>query len=471
MALPFLFAACTKIESTTIGGGLLPAIDGVTTRDTSLDVITDIFPEKDTFYVSPTQNMALGYISKNNAGGDPLFGGTQANINFQVAPSFTPYFYEVGKDSLQLDSAVLVLGYQGAWGDTTSKLGVKIFEIDPSAKFRSDSLYTNVSAFATGNLIGSRSNIDVTTLNDSVHLFRENSINQFRIPLTTAFGNKLLKTYDTTNAFKSDSLFHTVFRGFAVQADPTSNVLTIINLSDTNTKVALYYRYTKRDGGKDTTMRFFRLSSSSAASNFIKRDRTGTEITTYLTSNTSQDSILHLQSAPGTYARIAIPGLSGLSNRIVHRAELHMEQVPDTKFNSDKFFTPPALFLTPFSSDSARRFFFSRDVTISSTGITNFGAFGGIPAFKTDANNNRVAEYNFNITSYVQGIVTGHDKNYNLILFAPYTDYEYAAEKTTVALPISSQVVNSPGIGRVRLGGGNHSQHCMKLHIIYSVLK
>ena len=38
IAVIFLFYACTKIETTTIGYGLIPPIDGVTTLDTTLDV-------------------------------------------------------------------------------------------------------------------------------------------------------------------------------------------------------------------------------------------------------------------------------------------------------------------------------------------------------------------------------------------------------------------------------------------------
>jgi hypothetical protein len=37
------FSGCTRISSTDIGRGLIPDIDGVITKDTLLDVITDNF--------------------------------------------------------------------------------------------------------------------------------------------------------------------------------------------------------------------------------------------------------------------------------------------------------------------------------------------------------------------------------------------------------------------------------------------
>jgi len=43
----------------------------------------------------------------------------------------------------------------------------------------------------------------------------------------------------------------------------------------------------------------------------------------------NQDSIVFVQTSPGSYVRVRIPGLAGLSNRIIHKAELIAEQVPD----------------------------------------------------------------------------------------------------------------------------------------------
>lgn len=467
-----LLYACTKIESTTIGGELIPPIDGVNTKDTFLTVITDIFPEKDTFRVPKNQDHVLGYISAIPGTGDQLFGSTQAAINFQVTPQFTPFFYEVRKDSLYLDSAVLVLNYRGAWGDTTSTLNIRVFEIDPAAQMKSDSAYSNVVEFPKAALIGSRDNIDPKLLDDSVHAFKENAKNQLRIPLTSSFGTKLLNDFDSTNAFKSDSLFKTYFGGLTVEAQTLGNVLLKFNLQDVDTKIALYYKYDKRGGGgRDTTVRYFHFNPiTCASSNYIKRDRSTAEVVTYL-ANATPDSLLHLQAAPGTYARILIPGLDSLSNRIVHRAELLMEQVSDQTLNSDRHYTPPALFLTAFSDDSARRFAVPYDVELTPSGVSNFLIFGGIPFKKTDANNTSVTAYNFTLTRYVQSIVTRKEKNYKLALFAPYIDFINPVEKTEVIVPVSSTPVNDPGIGRVRLGGGNHSQRPMKLRIIYSELK
>ena len=73
------FSACTRISSTDIGGGLIPDIDGVTTKDTLLDVITDSFGETDTARIYKQDLHVLGAITN-----DPLFGRTTAALNFEL---------------------------------------------------------------------------------------------------------------------------------------------------------------------------------------------------------------------------------------------------------------------------------------------------------------------------------------------------------------------------------------------------
>jgi hypothetical protein len=77
-SLILLFAACTKITSTTIGTDLIPAVDGVITKDTTITVYAKN-AGVDTITPTLSQNHVVGYIN------DPLFGTTNAHINLQVA--------------------------------------------------------------------------------------------------------------------------------------------------------------------------------------------------------------------------------------------------------------------------------------------------------------------------------------------------------------------------------------------------
>jgi hypothetical protein len=60
---------CTRISSTELGGGLIPAVDGVNTFDTVFNVTTDSYDDKDTIRLYKSDNHVLGVI--NN---DPIFG-------------------------------------------------------------------------------------------------------------------------------------------------------------------------------------------------------------------------------------------------------------------------------------------------------------------------------------------------------------------------------------------------------------
>jgi Domain of unknown function (DUF4270) len=474
-------AACTKIVTTDIGGDLIPPIDGVNTKEMFLNVTSKNI--KDTFVkVDISTPNTLGFVN------DPLFGKTEAAINVEMKPSIFPVTFPVSKDSLFIDSVVLILGYTGAWGDTVSHLGLRVYEVkntDAGADpLQYDTTYATNYQVERGNELTynyTAADIDITKLNDVDTLFQYNDIttNQLRIRLNDAYGEKLLKNFDTTatGAYHSDSLFERFFKGYQIVPEQTGNALVRINLLDTNTKLAIYYNYILRDsaGKRDTTVRYFKTNNlSCGSSNFVKRNRTGTAIPGYVPANiNANDSLLFVDANPGIYTRILIDSLATLSNRIIHRAELVMEQVPDNAL-TDALFAPPNLFLTPISADSTPRFVLPYDVVIANGTIVNQFSYGCTPVRKTDPGTQQIIyAYAFDITRYAQGIITRHETSFPLILYAPSYDFVYAPE--TSIYPIytgtSTGPLNAPAIGRVRLGGGNNTAHKMRLRIVYSDIK
>ncbi len=468
----FFITACTRISTTEIGTGLIPAVDGVNTFDTTFDVVADNIAV-DSIRTSKYQENALGYISN-----DPIFGKTQAILNLEIKPTYFPHSFEVREDSVTLDSAVLVLKYVNVWGDSTIPMSFNVFEL--ASKMRTDSVYPNYASFATqGSQLNSPRTFDIRQFNhtDTLAAFKEPSTNQIRIPLTSAFGNKLIHTFDTTssganNAYYSDSVFSERFHGFSIIPNTSSNALLRVSIQDSNTKVALYYHYKNRAGSNDTTVRYFRTGFTSGSANNITRTRTAEAgANTGLNFNNPKDSLLYLQSGPGNRISIKVPGLGNLSNRVVHRAELYMEQAAGNTV-SDGWFTQPNLFLTTYSQDSARRFHVPNDISYATDGtVANISSFGGYIIYKTDGLGNRVATYAFNLSRYVQGIVTRKEKVYDLNLFAPVYDYVYTSETSSILYPIYSDQLNPPGMGRVRLYGGSIKHPSkMRLRIIYSKL-
>ncbi len=463
-----IFLSCRKInDATELGGDLIPVVDNITTFDTTLTVETynGIFdPLVDSTVLVTGDDVFLGQISN-----DPIFGQTDARLFMELKPPYYRYIFENKSDSLHLDSVVLVLDYQGTYGDTNSAQTIRVYEIDNNVNFRFDSTYRiTQNSIAYSSLLGQRTFFPYQ-LKDSVKTFDDTTVSQLRIRLDDAFGTRLLG-YDSTNspvtgAYYSDSAFKTKFRGFALES-LSGNALMRFSLQGNNTKLVLYYRYDKNlVPNADTTYRTFNFTLQSASANYIARTHPAPIVST--AGDNVEDQIVYLQNTPGTFARVVIPGLASLSNRVIHRAELSMEQVYD---GSDTVFTSPiSLMLDAYDPSISTFRTIPYDMAPDGNGNLTPYSFGGIPKKIQDGSGNTVNVWRFNISRYVQNVVNGNFPAYELRVFSPY----YTIEKYGIpgkVSDISRTVFVNPSIaqGRVRLGGGNHPSQRMRLRIIYS---
>ncbi len=464
------FSACTRIDTTTLGSGLIPAVDNVNTFDTVLEVETDNFAFIDSTRIFATEDLALGYIN------DPEFGQTKADFYFNISPPALGTYPFGKKDSLVTDSVVLVLAYKAAFGDTNSSQTVRVFEISQSSGFTDTARLAyridHADFTTTGPELGSKTFV-VNTLNDPVEVRRKDTIktsNVLRIRLDSALGRRFME-YDTTSTatggYKTDSIFKSLFRGFAVKADPTGNALTYFNTDDDSTRLIVYYHYGKPENMLEAEFRhsFTGQTNSYGVANTIKKTPSGNFLT-YLTNGNPLDNLLYIQSTPGSYATIKIPGLETLPNMVVHRAELNVNIVPSI---NDNIFPPPSqLFLDMINNPKDSFFTIQNDFQFSSDFGVNYDVFGGIL---------KNGQYNFNIARHVQGIVTRKERNFTLRLYAPYDSRPFYIPPGKLAdfdlsklSVVSVAAVNQLANGRVVVGGGNNANpnYKMRLRIIYS---
>jgi Domain of unknown function (DUF4270) len=453
---------CTKIDSTELGGGLIPVIDYVHTFDTVLTVIANNFDSasKDCNKIYPGDNHTLGYISN-----DPYFGTTKSIIYTELKPAFFPYNFP---STRSLDSIVLVLSYKSSFGDSTIPQKVDVYQM--SGIFKADSSSCKFFDFdfpKLGSTIYTPQQLD-----DSVISFRERSTHQLRIKLDNAFGESLL-SQDSSTALKSDSTFKAFFKGFAIVPDFSygGNALSYFNLLDSNTKLAIYFKSTAATV-TDTTVYNFNLTTLSADANNVIRNHAGSEIVNHLDHPVAGDDVIYIQTTPGTYAEIKIPDLTGLSNRIVHRAELVMDQVYSATTLDNFFATPGILYLDVQDTAGGGSY---RPIPCdfnALSGQPNIGTFGGFRTLAKDPFGNDISRYAFNISRYVQKIITNGRLNSTLRLRAPDNIYNPAGffdECNQGVAPLNFPV-NIPTVGRVKLGGGTNINYRMKLRIIYSNL-
>lgn len=454
--------SCSKInDATTLGGDLIPAVDNISTFDTLLTVeaYNGIFSILDDSTRSTVS--IINYLGEIN--NDPLFGKTKATIFAGFSPTTYPFRFDAARDKIFIDSVVLVMNYRGTYGDSTLPHTVNVYNIDPLNIFRSDTSYLiRERPFTTqGNMVGSRSGVLPSTLNDSVTVFNEKAANQLRVKLDNSFGTQLLQL--DTLKYNTDSAFRTAFKGLEVTATGGNSLLGF-NLVDTNTKLAIYYRYQK-NGSDTSVVDYFRPNTNSASANHIERDYSGSQLEGYQ-GGTTPDDLVFLQTTPGTFANIEIPGLAQLSNRVIHRAELIIEQVYDP---SDKIFAKPnAIYLDAYDGKNDRYKTIPFDVTYDAqAGQINGAVVGFNGKSEFDNLGNPINVWRLNLSRYVQNVVNDVDSAYKLRLSAPYFLYNYTSVQG-FEREVPLLINQTYGIGRVRVGGGNHLTQKMRLRIIYS---
>ena len=489
LVLPFLaiiaviaigFSSCKHInESTELGGGLIPPVDNINTFDTSLTVETynNIFSlANDSQYIARSEEYFLGRI--NN---DPFFGKTDARIFLELKPLFYKFaFANSDPTKLKIDSVVLVMSYADTYGDSTIPQTVNVYEItNPNVSdFRADSSYlVRKNNFTYSNLLGSRTFVP-TILDDSIKAFKDTTINQMRIKLSNSFGLRLLG-YDSTatGAYANDSIFRTKFQGFALQSMNTGEALMGFNLQSSNTKLAIYYKFTNATVTDSTTVAYFGFNGNSvldvgasASANYIQRDYSGTPVQAS-SGDAVQDQFAYIQGSPGTYANIKIPGLASLNNRLIHRAELIVEQVYDP--SDAKYTTPEFLYLDaadPSITTSNYKFrTIPYDLQYTPSGF-DLSSFGVKPITAVDAGGHTIKTWKFNLSRYVQHVLTHTQSVYDLRLFAPFSLNESYGIPPGADLIYPFFVNPTIAKGRIRVGGGNHPTQRMRLRLVYSKL-
>jgi len=477
-AMIFFNWGCTKIDTTTLGSDLIPAVDNVSTFADTLDITTTQGIFDDSTKVAFSDLHVLGSITN-----DPLFGKTYADMYLQLKPPFYPFYYGNPGDTItHFDSVVLCLSYQTFFGDTLLPQTLTAYEINPGTTNFKDSSYglDFLPDLGLGAQLGSTTlrPIEVKKFTYFKGSRKDSVTNQIRIPLdiNSAFiQNTLLGDRDTSatanGIYRNDSLFIKKIKGFAVIATGgQANGLFYVDLTNAATRLEVHYRKTNR-GFADTTYAAFPFSQGatskrSAQAVHLVRERSGFPV-----SSPGSDAV-YIQAQPGTFATLTIPGLSAYNNRIIHRAEIYIDQIP-TADPVDKALLPPAyLYLdlvdTPSAANKFKPVYF--DVNPNAfynpddslyffpSGGIDYSYYGGYLRRKSIGAASSFY-YTFNVSRHVQHIVTNGLYNYPFRLYAPsrirYGQY---------GIPYNNQLAD----GRIQVGSGTNANYKMYMRVVYS---
>lgn len=491
---------CTKLDTTTLGSDLV-TVDNVNTFADSLDILTTQVVFNDSTIIQKNENHAIGLIDQ-----DPLFGKTDARIYVQFKPTFYPYYFGNAGDTVRgfagtgFDSAFLCLSYKGAWGDTSSTTIGQEFEVraitDLDFKEKTDTVRKLNYTPTTGSLLGSATIKAADVIKRIKILYGKDSVeNQIRIPLTStgaAFAANLFNQDSTSsganNGFLNDSIFRTKSFGFEIRVKNNTSGKTLFyaNLAEAKSRLEFHY-FKKKNNIRDTAIASFQMyataignSKASSSGNYIVRNYAGFPISNSDINNN------YLQTSPGTFVNLQIPGLTNYTNRIVHRAYLIVEQTPDNPATDNIYTAPPFLYLDlkdtvstvpqqykPLYFDLSTTVPYNPDVKTATelfhpypASNVDISTFGGNAVRRFEPSGVPFFRYEINLTRYVQHIVTNGYRNYDLRLYAPFNYYYPQYVGTKFVIPYFNPIA----LGRARVGAGStlNIPHKMRMVVIYS---
>jgi len=487
IVLSVLFVACTKIDTTRIGIGLIPEVDNINTFDTILPVVANNYIPVDSTRLRLSDEHVVGSLT-----GDERFGDSKASAYFEMKPGFPTSFLDT---LVGLDSIVLVLKSTRYYGAEEVPLKLNLYpiaeDIEPDTLTQPIYMLNKTFAVNKARLLGTKT-MTAKQLSDTVDIKRGDSVYsrvvyQIRIPVDKSYFQNLWR--DTAVSLKTDSAFEKVFNGFALEADGAARSAFYFQLTHSESGLEFYYR-TKAAGTSkiDTTSLLWKSTALNCGhANNIERMRTGAELENFLVPNplVGHEQI-YLQSTPGVMAKLTIPALPSLTNRVVHRAELRLVQLGAGTPTATDFTPPPGILLDrnelnsdtsytgmPFDLSPLQGYF----CFPANSGI-DFSYFGGV-ATKETISGESVTVYRINISRYVQNVISKGDPLYTMRLSAPfysvYSNCTYGLPgfaKNVFPYTSSSGFVDPPMLGQVRLAGGNHpnANLRMQLRIIYSKL-
>lgn len=431
------------------GNGDTPALQ----TDTFTIFTDNILENQDSVYSTVTTNVTSGVINT-----DSVFGKTISQVYMQLGLSSAGAAFS--GPSPVLDSVVLSLRYAGYYGDSMGTQTYTVYKIndpafsDTSLKYYIHQKFNIEEATPLGT-----ATVMPESIEDSLMLYGTKEPPQLRIRLSDAFGNALL-SQTSDGALANDSAFHQWLNGFALVPDSTTagkNSLIYFELNNEYTGLTLFYH----NSSEDSLLAYFPFKTSSGVwSNYIYHNYTGSPVETALQNNAEKDSVIYLQSKSGLYTNIEIPYLESFPDALINKAELILTQTYDA--SNALFTTPYELFLWQYKDEQKDSLGYVVDagaVYSSYYGwqFTNLVYFGGLEDFITNGEGKKVVQYRFNITRFVQHIVTP-TKSY------PETNYGFR-------LGILDPLNRARNVGRVMMGGGSHSAYKMKLHVVYTKIQ
>jgi hypothetical protein len=395
--ISLILVSCTK-EPESIGLDVQPPSDRLGTNFTDTTHIIAYSVLEDSIVTSALSQNVVGYVN------DPYFGTMSAGFVTQFnLPSRDVHF----DNNPVLDSVVLVVGYRGLYGDTTSGVNFKVYEL--SQDIYKDSTYYQNSTYSVYSkpLNYNPSQYHTTQISTPVISPTDTTGAQFRIRLSTRWGQTKIFNKSNQPEISSNDLFKAYFKGLYITAEDARGLGHLVYLGINKSTTSGVYFYYHNDSETSQVFRILVEDDCARANQYNHRNystasiQIRNQVINHDTSLGANQLYLHPGGGINTYVKFPTVREQFKNRRVViNRAELVITNlIPNMK----GFYVPAQITLVANSSTGTYLFLPDDAFTEGSD------YFGGIY-------NSTTNEYRFRITRYIQHLINSTDEDYGLTM-------------------------------------------------------
>ncbi len=352
---------------------------------------------------------------------DPIVGRTDIAVFTNYSPNGFEHSHYFGENPV-IDSMRYAIAFSGAMGDTAQTVTVDVYEVKEGIQFYQDSAYF--------------SNFDMTPYISAQPLFsfEQKGAGTAYGKLPKEFAERMLdNTQDQTNVYYNDTAFHRKFPGFyfKFRQPVTSGEGQMLQLDLSQSAMFLFYHNTGPEKPDTLQQRFWffgdytydYVSFSTIGHDYTFADPSKGGVTPAEIGDTVQASeYVYVQGLAGLMGlleidREALDRLkrkteeAGYSHIALHRAELQVTLVDSGMEQYDRSFSSLGIYYNMLAYD------FLAEYNPVMDAVTN----SGYSSWLGGALNRSRGVYTFDITSYVQRLLTGKENRYTTQLLPAYT--------------------------------------------------
>lgn len=415
LAASLLTVACTSRDE-AFGNGMIPPSQQM---GSAIDSTVSVFSYVVTCDSLDT-NIADFYQPFMGSYIDPIVGRTDVAVFTNFSPNGFEHSHYFGENPV-IDSMRYAIAFSAALGDTTQTVTVDVYEVKEGIQFYQDSAYF--------------SNFDMTPYigTEPLFSFEHKGIGTAYGKLPQEFAERMLdNTQSQENIYYADTAFHRKFPGlyFKFRQPATSGEGQMLQFDLSQSAMFLFYHNTGPDGLDTLQQRmwFFGdltydyVSFSTVQHDYSFADPARGGVTTAEIGDTVNASkYIYVQGLAGLMGALKVDETAldalkqkavdlGYSHIALHRAELQVTMVDSGAEQYDLSFPSLGIYYNMLKYQFLSEY---NPILESITSSGYSSTLGG-------ALNRSKGVYTFNLTSYMQSLLTGKEKRFTTQLLPSF---------------------------------------------------